>query len=354
MRTWSRRREFAMNPPSAPAQGQVKAPPPGEADTKLRGRWLLLARVLWIVLATLSIGLFIAGIPGYYAFLHLICTSGRFICTNTGQLTPHDLREFQSLGLSLDFFATYQIVLVIVFAVVYAAIGAGVFWRKSDDRMALFASLTLVMFPAAFNNSVLATLPSALGLLGQFVAFLGDISIFLFFYVFPTGRFVPRWTRWLWFAVIVFWAVDVFFPSPLSIKFPILLQVVLLGFICSVLVAQVYRYRYVSSALQRQQTKWVVFGISIGLGCFLVLDIFYTFFPSLTPQGPLANLISSAIFVGFFLFVPLSIGIAILRSRLFDIDLIINRTLVYVILTAIVVGLYVLVVGGLSTLLQIR
>jgi signal transduction histidine kinase len=318
----------------------------------LSGRWLMFARIAWMVIALLALGLVIASIPRYYAFLHVLCTDTAAACRNSGQITSADLRALQALGVSLDFSAAFQIALYIVFTVVYVAIGIVVFWRKSADRMALFASLTLVMFPAAFNTSALATLPPAWLLPGQFVAFLGDIFMFLFFYLFPTGQFVPRWTRWLWGAAIVFWAVDVF-SSSFSLYFPLVFEVTLLGFVCSMLGAQIYRYRYVSNAGQRQQTKWVVFGISIGLGGFLVVNALYVFFPTLVPQGPLADLISSAVFDGFFLFVPLSISIAILRSRLFDIDVIINRTLVYALLSACVVGVYVLVVSSLGALFQV-
>ena len=315
--------------------------------TLLSGRWLVLARVVWIVLAGLALGLSVASIPSYFAFLHVLCTGALATCRNNGQITPDDLRAFQAFGLSLNFLAAYQVALYIVFSAVSASVGAVIFWRKSDDRMALLASLTLVMFPAAFNSSNLAALPSAWMLPGQFVAFLGSSSLFLFFYLFPDGRFVPRWTRWLIFGVIVLWAVNSFVPSLSSSTF---ISVAILGFVCSILVAQIYRYRRVSNAVQRQQTKWVVFGISIGLGGFLVLGIFWTFFPSLATQNPFGNLITSTATYLALLLVPLSIGVAILRSRLFDIDLIINRTLVYGILTVSVVGLYVLVVGYLGAL----
>jgi len=257
------------------------------------------------------------------------------------------------LGLSLDIFATYQVALLIVFAVVYTAIGAVLFWRKSDDRMALFASLTLVTFPAAFNYAALATLPSAWWWLSQVVILLGNSSLFLFFYLFPTGRFVPRFTRWLWVGATILWAVTGFFPS-LPFRHSFLGNVLFLGFVGSLLVAQLYRYRRVSDAGQRQQTRWVVFGLSIGLGGFLALGLCSTFFPSLFPPGPLTDLITSTAQFLCLLFVPLSIGVAILRSRLFDIDSIINRTLVYGILTVSVVGLYVLVVGYLGTLFRSR
>src|SRR5262249_39351078 len=69
-------------------------------------------------------------------------------------------------------------------------------------------------------------------------------------------------------------------------------------------------------------------------------------------HGAWNKMIANGLFYLGFLMVPLSIGMAILRARLWDIDLIINRTLVYGALTASVVGLYVLVVGYLGTLFQ--
>ena len=319
-----------------------------EAGTRLHGRWLVLARVLWVMLAVLTLGLFIASVPTSFAFLHMLCTGAPATCGISGQITPNILRALQAIGLSLDFFATFQTALYVVFTVVFAGIGAVIFWRKSDDRMALFASLTLIMFPAGFNTNELATLPSAWLLPGQFVAFLGDISLFLFFYLFPAGRFVPRWTRWLWLGVTVFWAVDIFFKS-LSFNSSVLFSVLLLGIVGSALFAQIFRYQRVSNSVQRQQTKWVVFGVAIGLGGVLVLEILISFFPSLY-QVPLANVIIGTAFYLALFVIPLSIGIAILRSRLFDIDIIINRTIVYGILTVCVIGLYVLVVGFLGAL----
>ena len=314
------------------------------ADMRLQGRWLLLARVAWMAIALLTLSLFVISIPSYFAFLKVLCV-GTSACS--GHITPAYLHALHAQGLSLNFFATYQIALVVVFAVVYAALGALIFWRRSEDRMALFASLALVTFPAAFNDNVLATLPAVWRLPSQFVVFLGNIALFLFLYLFPTGRFVPRWTRWLWGVVILFWVANGLF-SFLRSSLPA--GIVFLGFVGSILVAQMYRYRRISTPDQRQQTKWVVFGLSIGLGGFLLINIVSVFFPSLLPRGPLADLILSTALSLLLLLIPLSICVAILRSRLFDIDLIINRTLVYGALSVSIVGLYVLVVGYLGTL----
>ncbi|HXL37746.1 MAG TPA: hypothetical protein VN954_11165 [Ktedonobacteraceae bacterium] len=322
-----------------------------DAGTRLHGRWLILARVVWVMLAALTLGLLIASIPSTFAFLHIVCTGAIATCRNNGQLIPVDLHTIQALGFSIDFYATYWVALYIGFIVGFATIGALIFWRKSDDRMALFASLALIMFPAGFNSSELATLPSAWALPGQFVAFLGNSFLFLFFYLFPTGRFVPRWTRWLWIGVVVFWAVDSFFPT-LSFNSSILFSVLLLGFVGSALGSQIYRYRRVSNRAQQQQTKWVVYGISTGLGSFLVLELFSTFFPSIVQSLFVNVILGTAFYLALFI-IPLSIGVAILRSRLFDIDILINRTLVYGSLTVILALFYFVSIFVLQSLVSI-
>jgi hypothetical protein len=94
-----------------------------------------------------------------------------------------------------------------------------------------------------------------------------------------------------------------------------------------------YRYRYVSSPAERQQTKWVVFGlVSAGLGA-IAFELSIPGSP-LGQFGPLLALALEAGLFGSLLLIPLSIGVAIVHDRLWDIDIVIRRTLVYGILTA--------------------
>jgi hypothetical protein len=118
--------------------------------------------------------------------------------------------------------------------------------------------------------------------------------------------------------------------------------------------AQVYRYQRVSSPTQRDQTKWVVCGFAAWFLLMLVLGGLYIILigrPSSQPDLPwLSYVVVSRVvgWVGLSLLVPLSIGVAILRHHLFDIDVIINRTLVY----SALAGALVLVYWGSVVLLQ--
>jgi hypothetical protein len=101
-------------------------------------------------------------------------------------------------------------------------------------------------------------------------------------------------------------------------------------------VCQVYRYRRASDAVQRQQTKWVVFGVAVAVVGFLLTLVAVGPPPVDLPQEQVGRgLVSMLLMDLFVLAIPVSIGVAVLKYRLFDIDRLINRTLVYGLLTAI-------------------
>jgi hypothetical protein len=115
---------------------------------------------------------------------------------------------------------------------------------------------------------------------------------------------------------------------------------------------QLYRYRRVSSPLQRQQTKWVVFGLAVAIAVNVLFTVLGLSFPVFTSLGLLSLLASNESGFLLSLFPALSFGFAILRSRLWEIDSIINRTLVYSTLTLLLAGIYVGLVIGLQVLLR--
>ena len=335
--------------------GPGASPPPAASSIAkpLDGRSLTLARIIWVSVAVLTVIFIAVSIPVEFARLQAVCTTG---ACQPATLTPANVRELGTMGLSAGFFIGYLLAVELVFAAISFAVGALIFWRKSDDRMALFVALALVTFGAlAFVDkldSVAAGYP-ALWWPFTLVTFLGNIFPVLFFYVFPDGRFVPRWTLALAISLVVLGVCFHFFPgSPLSrwLTSPpgLVLSVCFIG---SAVFAQLYRYWRVSTPAQRQQTKWVVFGATTAMVVTQGVNIA---FPLQDRTHVILTLISYTLLYLSLLLIPLSIGVAILRYHLFDINVIINRTLVYGALTASVVLLYVLVVGGLGAVLQVQ
>jgi hypothetical protein len=344
-----------MNRLPASAHHAESFAPRSETETRWHGYWLVLVRLLCLTMGVVSVGLFVASILSYIAHLHLLCTGTAAACSTSGQLTPGDVRRLHELGLSRDFYATYTIVIVSMFALGYWLVAAFLFWRKSDDRLALLAAVSLATFPIVFDVGLINTLPSPWWFLAHVLSVLGFLCIVLFGYVFPSGHFVPRWTRWVAVVALVYWGFDAFFPSSSFNPFypsQVLGGLIFLGLIGGIVVVQIYRYRRVSSPAQRQQTKWVVYSMSMSGGGYLALFNISLFFPSLFSTGSLGDLIRLAAVYGLVLLTPLSLGIAILRSRLWDIDLIINRTLVYGALTASLAFVYFGLIFALQYLLR--
>lgn len=346
-----------MNHPFTSQQSGVtrKLPEEQAADPRLRGGWLMLARTVWITLTVLTVIHFFASLQNYFILYQKICTSGGSIESGC-VITPTNVGELQAMGLSVGFLAMYNTVLVVVAAVVFFVVGAVIFWRtweKSNNLMALFVSLALITYAGAGEvgpTDSLTAVSFAWQGVASFLAFFAQISILFFIYLFPDGRFVPRWTGAIagLFALLVGYIF--FFPDS-SLKSWLLAEQVIWvpGILAIGVFSQIYRYRRVSNLVQRQQTRWVVYGFTVAVvgsqGCRIIADV-------LVHPPVLFWLVEIPIVIVCILFVPFSICFAILRFRLWDIDIIINRTLVYGILTASVVGMYVLVVGGLGIVFQ--
>jgi hypothetical protein len=154
--------------------------------------------------------------------------------------------------------------------------------------------------------------------------------------------------------IIVFIPVEGFYdflPSSL-LNNTIWNNLIWIGIVISIISTQVYRYIRVSNLAQRQQTKWVVFAIIIGLLVEAVFTLVAVFFPSLDQSGSLYWLLYNNISSYALLLIPLSLTIAILRYRLWDIDNLINRTLVYGTLTFLLALVYFGLIFALQFLLR--
>jgi hypothetical protein len=120
---------------------------PDADETRLHGRWLLVARVGWIALTLLVLTLDVVMVPRYDAVLQAPCQPGA-LCFSI-QLNSSDQQLLHQMGLSLAFVAGYQVMLDVVTVTVFCALGALIFWRRSADWMALFCAFMLVVFGGA-------------------------------------------------------------------------------------------------------------------------------------------------------------------------------------------------------------
>ena len=296
-------------------------------------------QVLWLSVAALTAGVFVSGMPSEFARLRTPC-DGEAACAWLPRLTAESSRQLGELGLSTDFFASYFVAIEVSFTVMSGAVGAIILWRKPDDLVACLVSLMLLTFGAAFFVPYpVLDLSPVWKFLASTVSFIGSALLILFLYIFPDGRFVPRWTRWVAAVCITaFVPINYFYDSVIFLfGDPLVNTLFSGGFVGVTTYAQIYRYRRISNQAQRQQTRWVVFGIVTALGGACALAVLNL----LVPGGVAASLLgSTALFLLAFL-IPLSIGVAVLRYRLFDVDILINRTLVYGSLTVALVTLYV-------------
>jgi len=102
--------------------------------TTLRESWLFLARVAWVVVAITALAIIVFSVPSSFEHYSSVCTAASEICSEQAvdQPTPEGVQALQDAGLSVRTYALLNVVLDKVFQLVWFAVGALIFWRRSS------------------------------------------------------------------------------------------------------------------------------------------------------------------------------------------------------------------------------
>jgi hypothetical protein len=318
--------------------GNTQSPSP---STQLAGRRLTEARLGWAAVVLLELVVFLVAIPAE-------------IQVQAGLAQQLYAAPLFAAGLSSGAYAAVCTFLDLALTLTFMVIGVIIFWRKSDDWMALLTSLTCMVFPTLFVPS-LVFLVQAQPAWSIPVALLRAIgqatSLIVPYYLFPNGQWVPRVTRWLaklWIACTVVW-----FLSPAApfnniyvgtyLRTPRLSYLTYLAFYATGVLAQVYRYRRIATPLERQQTRWVVLGTTAAVVSYAAYQLAKIMVPALDQPGAAYIVFifgARPLYYALVACAPLCIGISILKYRLWNIDIIIRRTLIYGVLSGLLVFIY--------------
>jgi hypothetical protein len=320
-------------------------------DTRLHGAPLTVARALWVTFFALNLIWFGLAIGPQVATTLHPCLA--VTCT----LTPTQAALFHHLGIGLGTVAAYYIGLPALIVVAAFIVAALLFWRRSDDWLALMVGLFLF-----WSLSTFVLGPSDAGVAGPpalsaLVGWADGVIFYAVLLLFPDGRFVPRWA-WVLLAVAAIQGAAGVLTNGMTSTGGMPTWLVLIwglafpvGYL-SALGVQVYRYRRVSNARQRQQTKWVVFGFAVAL----IANVLYWIVlgsvvvpllpPALHGVMVLYPVVAYPLFELALTALPVSFVIAIQRHQLFDVDTLIRRTLVYGSLSLILAALYFSLVLG--------
>ncbi len=320
---------------------------------RAHGRLYVALRFACALVCVIVIALDVVSLPAAYSLIQTPCSP---CASNAIQVSVDQINALRHSSFNIHVFAIYLVALIAVTQFTFIGLGTLLFIRRSDDGMALFTSLMLVTFGGAAFTGTMQALPSINSLFATPIYalnVLGQITFITFFYLFPNGRFIPRWAIILVLVWSLGWLLPIFHqPSLDAFAGTVTSGWLFVILVLSVVITQVYRYQRISTASERLQTKWVVYGMGLGVTGFLAVVLIENLVaPALMRDTPLATLASNTLTYGFFLLVPISIVIAVLRSRLYEVDALINRTLVYGSLTGILAALYFgLIIGAQSAL----
>ncbi|MDP9364027.1 MAG: hypothetical protein M3Q10_07345 [Chloroflexota bacterium] len=258
-----------------------------------------------------------------------------------------------------------QVFIQYVFSVVNVGLGVLLIWLRSRDRVARLLAIGMVGTGAVFNLQAHAAdevLP-ALSLPHEAFHMVAGVAYAFALALFPDGKFVPGlpkagWFKWplrvLYLGVLTWLGLVLGFgegePEPYILSFGVIIPIV--G-----LTSQALRSRRAVTAEERQQSRVLLWALALAFGAAMLLGLFALVAHLAAPgvSGQWLGTLRRFVFVVFpplFAVIPITLVVVMVRYRLWDIDRVINRALVYGVLTGTLGLAYLLTVillGGLLT-----
>ena len=236
--------------------------------------------------------------------------------------------------------------LEIFFVLALALASVAMVRRNSSDWRPLFFSAAFVSYAVWATPTLDAlALPGALQTLADLTQAAGLLMAVLFFLLFPDGCFTPGWARLSalgWAIYCLLWGLHsdahLSLIDPFGASFAAFLVLMTAGWLPG-LAAQAVRYRR-AGARQRAQTWWVLVGVGVACAGYALVYLPGALLPASGEARLLYDLFGVPAFWLLALPIPVGLTIAMLRHRLFDVEVIISITLVYGILTAVLAGLF--------------
>ena len=309
------------------------ATPSTTTHTSLKGRPVLriVLQALWVVTLAYVAYVVANGATNY--------TKGWFVNANI-------LQQITRLGFNLLTLSTIDIFSDIYILLGYIGLAVVLFLQRSDDWFAIFLSIVIMTFGLSVTNigNELATYPLSVPAM-----IIGDAGIVMIGWFFPDGYFFPRWLKYATPFLLASMAALYLPGSPVYAESQNLTVYFIVSsfWYFSSAAMMIYRYKTVPNPNQKQQIRWVFTGMMGPLAWFLLFFIPAMIFPSLRSETSLASVaffIAIRILgIGLLLVFPACLTIAIARYKLFDIDLLINRALVYGALTVVLASVFALV-----------
>ena len=233
-----------------------------------------------------------------------------------------------------------------------------IFVKRGNDPIALTFSAAVVLWYGYIGRGLAPLRDSRPGLtfLVNALWFLAWLAMLYMIVTFPTGRFVPSWTRWL---ALTGGLVLIAFPASPDVLmrfiedrppdgWPLVGATALMTLGLGAFGVQAYRFRRLNDWTERQQVKWALVPLLALILYVCIVIVLPGFFVDL-PDAWMGIALMGSIPLG--IVTPMGIGGAILRFRLYDVDLLINRALVYGGLTAFLAASYLALVIVLQAVL---